>query len=422
MSGYDDYQFVHSAYSCGGFDYLLKPFSADEITKVMLSIQEKLELERALDGSMDTIICSELTHLVQSNSPMQVNSSIARLNAIQGCWAKDSVQILALYTQATRHIIEMAIGGIKRYVYPLFLEDVVLLVVRNTVRVETIIQRLHEELSTQGDFVGGIIFSAQKLAPNQLYSYCKRMEECVPYLFYADLPIELNIDRFCDYSFSKDSPPQVHKELAQEVLFGSTEKTQSIIGEYFQRMLDCKTDRPLVLESVFMIIIYFYENYILLNPELMMEFEYKSELLNRLNGLTHISQIKRFLTEYLLKIHYHFCTVKGNKGNDVVITAIRYIHHHFANPITVEEVAKEIYLSPNYIRTIFKEKTGKTILEYLTEYRMEKATELLRDKQYKVKQVGHLVGYDNESYFCATFLKTHGFSPSEYRKKFYGGI
>lgn len=73
-------------------------------------------------------------------------------------------------------------------------------------------------------------------------------------------------------------------------------------------------------------------------------------------------------------------------------------------------------LSCNYLRSLFKEVTGKTILEYSIELRMEKAAELLKNKSLKIKEVSAAVGYENVSYFGMLFQRKYGVTPNEYRK------
>ena len=81
-------------------------------------------------------------------------------------------------------------------------------------------------------------------------------------------------------------------------------------------------------------------------------------------------------------------------------------------------LAGKVYLSPNYLRVLFKEKMGCTVHEYLTKARLTRALELLSDKTLKIHDVSRQVGYDNTSYFCSFFYKTQGVTPNEYRKKF----
>jgi len=109
---------------------------------------------------------------------------------------------------------------------------------------------------------------------------------------------------------------------------------------------------------------------------------------------------------------------KDHDKNLPIVRRIReLIDERAGEALTVEELASSVYLSPNYIRTLFKEKTGQTILEYMTNVRIDRASALLRDKSLKVHEVARAVGYENVSYFCSLFQKHRGVTPNEYRKK-----
>lgn len=94
----------------------------------------------------------------------------------------------------------------------------------------------------------------------------------------------------------------------------------------------------------------------------------------------------------------------------------RYITDHYAELCSAENIANEVNLSPNYLRRKFKEATGQTILEYLTEVRLNKAAELLKTSTLKVKEISVRVGYENISYFTQLFSKEFGVTPNEYKK------
>ena len=91
---------------------------------------------------------------------------------------------------------------------------------------------------------------------------------------------------------------------------------------------------------------------------------------------------------------------------------------HYGEPMTIEAIAEEIHLSVNYVRSIFKDGTGQTILEYVTDYRFARACELLQNPALRVKDVANMVGYENISYFGSVFTKRYRMTPNEYRKKF----
>ncbi|CAI6079044.1 response regulator [Cohnella sp. JJ-181] len=106
-----------------------------------------------------------------------------------------------------------------------------------------------------------------------------------------------------------------------------------------------------------------------------------------------------------------------DKNMPIVQRVMEAIDVRYSQALTVEQLAAEVYLSPNYIRTLFKEKTGETILEYLTRVRIKSAAELLKDKSLRIHEISKAVGYENVSYFCALFQKHRGVTPNDYRKK-----
>ena len=69
----------------------------------------------------------------------------------------------------------------------------------------------------------------------------------------------------------------------------------------------------------------------------------------------------------------------------------------------------------DYLSRIFKRETGQNLNQYIRMYRMEKAKELLRSTRRKVSEIGHAVGYLNDSYFIHNFSDYTGVTPEKYR-------
>lgn len=100
----------------------------------------------------------------------------------------------------------------------------------------------------------------------------------------------------------------------------------------------------------------------------------------------------------------------------VVEKLVRYLDENYQQEISREDMAKMVFLNPDYISRLFKKSTGKSISSYLTDKRVKKARELLRDTDMPVYAVSICVGYDNFAYFSKVFKKSTGMSPNEYRK------
>ncbi|WP_091224708.1 response regulator [Paenibacillus sp. BC26] len=83
--------------------------------------------------------------------------------------------------------------------------------------------------------------------------------------------------------------------------------------------------------------------------------------------------------------------------------------------LTVDAIGKEVYLTSTYVSLLFKQETGQTINEYLTQVRVERAKEMLRDHRYKFYDICYAIGYTDPSYFTKLFKKATGVTPSVYR-------
>ena len=95
------------------------------------------------------------------------------------------------------------------------------------------------------------------------------------------------------------------------------------------------------------------------------------------------------------------------------------IAEQYREPITVQTIADQVFMSPSRVNNIFKAITGRTIFDYLTEYRMEKAKELLKDPYSRIYLVAQQVGYANKSHFCLVFRKYTGWTPGEYKENLF---
>ena len=82
--------------------------------------------------------------------------------------------------------------------------------------------------------------------------------------------------------------------------------------------------------------------------------------------------------------------------------------------ISLEFVSEVIFLNKNYFSELFKKETGKSFVQYLTEYRLEKAKLLLSIDGLKGSEVADMTGFQNDSYFITVFKKYEGCTPKDY--------
>ncbi|MNI55836.1 HTH-type transcriptional activator Btr [compost metagenome] len=108
---------------------------------------------------------------------------------------------------------------------------------------------------------------------------------------------------------------------------------------------------------------------------------------------------------------------KKEEKHPVTTFVVDYINEHLADKIYLDVLAEKLKMSSGYLSSYFKGKTGKNIVDYINETRINKATSLLADNNIKILDAAQAVGYQNISSFNRMFKKYTGLTPSEYRKK-----
>lgn len=94
---------------------------------------------------------------------------------------------------------------------------------------------------------------------------------------------------------------------------------------------------------------------------------------------------------------------------------IRYIEKHYAEDVTITEIATELGVSASFLSRIFKKEIGIPIHEYLNQYRISKSLSLL--KTHTVTEVGYICGFCDSSHFVSIFKKHTDMTPMQYKKQ-----
>ena len=102
--------------------------------------------------------------------------------------------------------------------------------------------------------------------------------------------------------------------------------------------------------------------------------------------------------------------------NDYVRGAIRFIRNNYTDPISVADIASYTGIDRTYLYTLFKRETGMSPSEYLRNFRLTRAAELLRLTRYSVESIALSCGYQDALAFSKAFKQNYGITPVRYRQ------
>ncbi|MEC0171019.1 response regulator [Paenibacillus graminis] len=95
---------------------------------------------------------------------------------------------------------------------------------------------------------------------------------------------------------------------------------------------------------------------------------------------------------------------------------LQYIHVHYPEDITVKSMSQYVMMGENYVSTLFKKKTGQTLIHYLHRVRVNQAIQYLCHSDLPVYEIGNRVGFVNDNYFIKIFKRLTAQTPSQYRQ------
>ena len=160
----------------------------------------------------------------------------------------------------------------------------------------------------------------------------------------------------------------------------------------------------------------------------------KEDIGLRMEGLQYESQLDAFLT--FVKILYDLVKEKNRKilnaegyafisspsDNKRLKTIFNYIRDHFMEPIALEDISTQVFMTPQSFCRFFKKSTNKTFTAFLNEYRINHATKLLSETDDDIKSICYESGFNNLSNFFRNFRRITQLTPNAYRDQMMGDI
>lgn len=426
LTGYDEFSYIKEAFKVNAVDFLLKPFTEESIEEVIGKVKSEIEKDKIYLNSVDMMekellrrICTDEESRGQELlKKLEKTSSESRGGSFYGM-----IQFFGVVHKNIADLMEKRFAEIET----VWVQDRKLtFLIRGYVDFKDSaarIQKVIEELT--GKKYSGV-YLKKYVEPEKLHSAYLMLESAENWIFYRNKGCLEAVES--EYTNGQGKVHSIDQQLAVQARKGLEDLLrtgeESGIRESMENVLiffeENRMDRSDVLYNLYRILFRIEEQFPI-SGETDGPFQ-ESGLSNYYEGLEKCScfnEIREYVENVLNRISATRDDGMGSKNSYVVKKVKEYVYKHYAEPMTVEAMADEIHLSLNYIRTIFKEGTGQTILEYITDYRFERACELLKVPSLKVKEVSNRVGYENVSYFCAVFTKRYKMTPNEYRKRFW---
>ena len=452
LSGYDDFEYAQTAIGLGVERYLLKPITKSTLMTVLQEVREKIQGERAQQNYLaqfrqeaqdyeqyarrrflERIVAGQLSvqeiYEQAEKLDLDLRAQVYDLALVSAVPESSNTETYS--EQGARIRDEMVSYFLKHPEYILFrwnLTSYAVLLLGRQENMEAIVSRcvnkvrqLYQTFGPELSWYVAVGTPTRRLSAlpgcfeevSRLWAYRHILPE--QHILSAET-VKTFTGTGSDHDLSGLDMSKVSPAMLTGVLQNaSAQEIPSFVDEYIHSLEEALESGPfcqyLMLSARFTAT-QFVEG---LGVE---QREYLSGLgcLGMVGQQISVDDLKRYLSDILLQAIKLRDRVTGSQYSGQLKQAVRYIDEHYrCEDISLNRVAKEVDLSPNYLSAVFSQEMGTTFVEYLTARRMEKARELLRHSDLRSGEIAAAVGYKDSHYFSFLFKKTQGCTPRDYR-------
>ena len=451
LSGYEDFKYAREGIKIGVAEYLTKPISGsellDEVDALASKIEEKRrerEISEKYKKEMEEVFQQERKNLFQylvtgSKSVPELLEMADRLSMdLSSMW----YNIVLIMTQSMNHAqeeysnslieIEQKLNAIDDETHILIfdrnLEGKALLFKADSIeeldRVQNeYLDKMKEILLPYSHvrYFGGVGISVNRLTELPVsfekasHAFANRylVKESLV-LYSADLEKGVPAEQ-AEFDISHVDPKQMDRTKIREFLkLGDKEETIYFVEEFFKGLgasaLESNMFRQYIAMDTYFCVAEFTEGLMFQKDEL--------EPIDMTSGILQSSEgTMKYIVRIIEKALELREKAASNRYGDVVDEVMRYIEKNYAEEdLSLNLLASHVNFSPNHLSMIFSQQTGQTFIKYLTDFRMNKAKELLRCTGKRSSVICMEVGYKDPHYFSYLFKKTQGMTPTQYRE------
>lgn len=436
LTGHEEFEFAKKAIRFGIFDYLLKPVEIESIHEALLRLSETIREEKER---------SEISIRVENKLSMSLPLLEEQLlfSMLNGEYQPALLEFIGLpmhspYYQAiiaycdpfhhaaadTEAIRQFVCETAQPYGQPFALYYnakgiIVIMAFQN----EDYANCLQPVLNEAGDLFRlkrkvPLYFSYGKLctAPYLIPKSFQGAREALKNRLFSDDKQEESLDDALENG-PVLFPLKERQRLLNAVYAKNEELVEQLLNRHHQDFKKSQALYPdkymqkISGELIMLLSLILYER----NDSLESLDPYCTEQLANLRDYTHPDEVFPPIKRLYKHLVRRLPSSEDKKNRQSIRLCLDYIDNHLDAELRLEDLAQMVYLTPNYLGTLFKEAVGAGFSEYVTQQRMERAKKLLLAPGSRIYEVSQQVGYKNAHYFSKLFKAYTGVKPSNYK-------
>lgn len=446
LSAYADFEYARKAISLGAFGYITKPINEEELLKTVAECCEKIRSKREASAILTDYSHTQeqqVSELLWSlTSPTHVLTDEER-EILADCpgFADNTRQscICACLWYDTKEAAEERMGLVEAclavlgmehlYLLHLFPEMIFVLFFPDETNPDLAERKLFRILADEILKDGNPIITMSRAFPwkeNLSRGYTENALAYAVHHCAGETGLFSFRETFADYFSKKDFPSDSHtaraqeeKEAFQNAYFHkplTSEQIPSMLREFVTFFF---TDDSICdLDHMKLQFIHLIDGWVAGLEQYRLQDYFHKDVLSAQKSITGQESLER-----VYEVAYHLFLnllsslneVSSPFSNQLVRKCLSYIQEHYAEDITLPDLAERFYVSPSYLSKRFSGEVGQPLMKYIQEYRITQSAKLLRSTDHKVYTIAQMCGFSDVTYYSRAFKAVMGVSPNQYR-------
>jgi two-component system response regulator YesN len=433
ITGHGQFDYAKRALSLGAFDFLLKPIDMKELQQALNNAESSIQARNVQQFTQTLGIDMLLGKLVKGKLEPHEKQQIEGIipNNLPGFIIVLKIPPAITFSvdsdwgQLTKSALQQAIKPIGQCnIFQLLDGDVSLvgMVFINCKQHESdikelinnVVKRLISRLPE--GFKVGISLYSEHLYPHSEQAYAQASEALLMTFYSQEICEEYKARDQSDIQLLKILNDH-ESQLSNAIKYEDHSAVIEVLSIMFKKVSAYDKPNPNRLKELFLLtslrLIYFLQGKNVIA-------DYQKEMASYNQTILEASSLDslRLAVEQSC-LMLNDISKQSEQSDEAIALALNYLDEHFAEDISLSQLAEKFYFTASYFSIYFKKKTGQNFNPYLTSLRLDRACMYLRETSDKIGGISQKVGYNDSAYFGKIFKKKIGCSPEEYRKRNY---
>ncbi|MDX8362406.1 response regulator [Cytobacillus sp. IB215316] len=453
LSGYNEFSYAQEGIRLGAHDYLLKPCLPNDILNAVLTAKEKLEtareskvVKKTWDKHLPTLKWQKLSSWLKS-ADLNYKKHLDDIEELRISLQDANIQVGVIKIhyptthntskQKDNHYFQTVLDITNKFISDFYNNNYIEVFQHNyeivwcaNVTTSYNEQRLNEHLTSMVLHINkaieySISIGVGSIQPsiNLLHLSYKEALNVIEYQFYEEASDSFLYSQLAQRAASTLNEPTFHTKaiaeqeekilhfLEQEEFNLANDQLYSWLHQLSQNSTTSRKNLNMIATAFILELGKLLHRKNIQSNEWIQNQPYQIELITKAESFNELVNLVQENVNIIISL------IKSQVPiHKTVKAALEIIHEKYHENITLDWLAKEVFVSTTYLSSLFKQELGINFLDYLHNFRINKSKPLLKDG-LKVYAVAKLVGYQDERHFSSTFKKRVGQSPSEYQRK-----